>query len=75
MRDMPLEDRREILAEMIAEGQRIQFSEALAGGAKEIFHLIDKAGLEGMVSKQGQQIPKRQHDGLAKEQGFRCRRI
>ncbi|TGQ89196.1 ATP-dependent DNA ligase [Mesorhizobium sp. M8A.F.Ca.ET.208.01.1.1] len=51
IRDMPLEDRREILAEMIPDGQRIQFSQALAGEASAIFHLIDQAGMEGMVSK------------------------
>ncbi|MER8806005.1 ATP-dependent DNA ligase [Mesorhizobium australicum] len=51
LRDMPLEDRREILAEMIPEGQRIQFSQALPGEASAIFHLIDQAGMEGMVSK------------------------
>ncbi|MEI9409321.1 ATP-dependent DNA ligase [Mesorhizobium salmacidum] len=48
LRDMPLEDRREILSEMIPEGQRIQFSQALPGEASAIFHLIDQAG---MVSK------------------------
>ncbi|WP_095082010.1 RNA ligase family protein [Mesorhizobium sophorae] len=51
LRDIPLEDRREILAEMIPEGGRIQFSQALPGDAKAIFHLVDPAGLEGMVSK------------------------
>ncbi|TPK04582.1 ATP-dependent DNA ligase, partial [Mesorhizobium sp. B2-5-9] len=51
LRDMPLEDRREILAELIPEGQRIQFSQALPGEASAIFHLIDQAGMEGMVSK------------------------
>ncbi|RWC91629.1 MAG: ATP-dependent DNA ligase [Mesorhizobium sp.] len=51
IRDMPLEDRREILAEMIPEGQHIQFSQALPGEASAIFHLIDQAGMEGMVSK------------------------
>ncbi|CAN7499239.1 ATP-dependent DNA ligase [Mesorhizobium caraganae] len=51
LRDMPLEDRREILAEMIPEGGRIQFSQALPGEAKAIFHLVDLAGLEGLVSK------------------------
>ncbi|MBZ9709468.1 ATP-dependent DNA ligase [Mesorhizobium sp. ESP7-2] len=51
LRDMPLEDRREILAEMIPEGRRIQFSQALPGEASAIFHLIDLAGMEGMVSK------------------------
>ncbi|RVC78599.1 ATP-dependent DNA ligase [Mesorhizobium sp. M4A.F.Ca.ET.022.05.2.1] len=51
LRDIPLEDRREILAEMIPSGGRIQFSQALPGDAKSIFHLIEQAGLEGMVSK------------------------
>lgn len=51
LRDMPLEDRREILPEMIPDGGRIQFSQALPGDAKAIFHLVDNAGLEGMVSK------------------------
>lgn len=30
---------------------RIQFSESLPGHADAIYHLLDKAGLEGMVSK------------------------
>jgi ATP-dependent DNA ligase len=51
LRDMPLEDRRQILVGMIPTGGRIQFSQALQGDAKSIFHLIDQAGLEGMVSK------------------------
>ncbi|MER8574573.1 ATP-dependent DNA ligase [Mesorhizobium sp. M1409] len=51
LRDMPLEDRREILAALIPNGQRLQFSQALPGDAKAVFHLIDQAGLEGMVSK------------------------
>lgn len=51
LRDMPLIDRHDILEALIPEGQRIQFSQALPGDAKSIFHLIDQAGLEGMVSK------------------------
>ena len=51
LRDMPLEDRREILAEMIPDSGRIQFSQALPGTGAAVFHLVDKAGLEGMVSK------------------------
>nr|WP_292450173.1 hypothetical protein [Mesorhizobium sp.] len=51
LRDMQLEDRREILQVMIPAGGRIQFSQALPGDAKAIFELVDKAGLEGMVSK------------------------
>ncbi|MGX9415658.1 ATP-dependent DNA ligase, partial [Mesorhizobium sp. 14Arga] len=49
--DMALEERREILASMIQPGGRIQFSEPLPGEAKAIFHLLDRGGLEGMVSK------------------------
>jgi len=51
LRDMALEDRREILASMIEPGGRIQFSEPLPGEAKAIFHLLEQSGLEGMVSK------------------------
>ncbi|WP_245340631.1 hypothetical protein [Mesorhizobium sp. WSM4313] len=51
LRDMPLEDRREILHEMIPAGGRIQFSEVLPGTGAAVYHLVDKAGLEGMVSK------------------------
>lgn len=56
LRDMPLEDRCEILAALIPDGQRIQFSQALPGDAKAIFHLVDEAGLEGMVSKRKDRI-------------------
>ena len=51
LRDMACEERRDILASMIEPGARIQFSEPLPGDAASIFHLIDQAGLEGMVSK------------------------
>ncbi|TGV61840.1 ATP-dependent DNA ligase [bacterium M00.F.Ca.ET.141.01.1.1] len=51
LRNMALEERREILAGMIESGRHIQFSEPLPGDAKAIFHLVDQAGLEGMVSK------------------------
>ena len=51
LRDMPLEDRRQILAALIPDCGRIQFSQALPANAKAIFHLVDQAGLEGMVSK------------------------
>ncbi|CAN7707712.1 hypothetical protein LJR234_006077 [Mesorhizobium amorphae] len=36
---------------MTSTGGRIQFSQALQGEAKAIFHLVDQAGLEGIVSK------------------------
>ena len=51
LREMALEERREILVSMIEPGGRIQFSEPLPGEAKAIFHLLDQTGLEGMVSK------------------------
>ncbi|BAV50981.1 DNA ligase-like protein [Mesorhizobium loti] len=51
LRDMPLDDRREILAAMVPGGQRIQFSEALPGNGAAVFHLVEQAGLEGVVSK------------------------
>ncbi|RRH89554.1 ATP-dependent DNA ligase [Mesorhizobium tamadayense] len=49
--DMPLEDRREVLHAIIPEGERIQFSEALPGTSSAVFHLVEQAGLEGVVSK------------------------
>ncbi|RWC29973.1 MAG: ATP-dependent DNA ligase [Mesorhizobium sp.] len=51
LRDMALDERREILAGMVEPGGRIQFSEPLPGDAQAIYHLLDQAGLEGMVSK------------------------
>lgn len=51
LREMALEERREILAALIPPDIRIQFSQALPGEANAIFHLVDQAGLEGMVSK------------------------
>jgi ATP-dependent DNA ligase len=51
LRDVALEDRREILASMIEPGGPIQSSEPLPGDAKAIFHLLEQSGLEGMVSK------------------------
>jgi bifunctional non-homologous end joining protein LigD len=51
LRDMDLEDRREILGGIIEPDSHIQFSQALQGDAIAIFELVDKAGIEGMVSK------------------------
>ncbi|MFB9981548.1 hypothetical protein ACFSQQ_27775 [Mesorhizobium kowhaii] len=56
MAGLPLVDRRDILQATIPAGARIQFSEALPGDAKAIFHLIDQAGLEGMVSKRNDSV-------------------
>ncbi|PBB23941.1 MULTISPECIES: ATP-dependent DNA ligase [unclassified Mesorhizobium] len=51
LRDMPVEDRREILQALIPTGGRIQFSEAMPGTGDAVYHLVDQTGLEGMVSK------------------------
>lgn len=51
LRDMALEDRREVLQAMIPAGEQIQFSEALPGTGSAVFHLVEQAGLEGVVSK------------------------
>lgn len=51
VRDMPLKDRREILAALIPTGGRIQFSEALPGTGDAVYHLACEANLEGIVSK------------------------
>ncbi|MER8440561.1 ATP-dependent DNA ligase [Mesorhizobium sp. M1312] len=51
LRDMALQERRDILAGIIQPDIRIQFSQALPGDAKAIYQLVDQAGLEGMVSK------------------------
>ncbi|MER8595807.1 MULTISPECIES: hypothetical protein [unclassified Mesorhizobium] len=71
---MALEDRREILAEMIPDGGRIQFSQALPGEAKAIFPPDRPGGARRHgVEAQGQQIPERQFDGLAQDQGLQHR--
>ncbi len=51
LRPMAVEERRHLLKDLIQPGGRIQFSEELEGDAKDIFRRIDRAGLEGMVSK------------------------
>ncbi|AZO05606.1 ATP-dependent DNA ligase [Mesorhizobium sp. M2A.F.Ca.ET.043.02.1.1] len=51
LRDMPLQDRREILQALIPAGGHIQFSEALPGAGGAVYHLACEAGLEGIVSK------------------------
>jgi bifunctional non-homologous end joining protein LigD len=51
LRDMALEDRREILEGIIEPGEHIQLSQALPGDAKAISELIDQADIQGMVSK------------------------
>lgn len=51
LRNMPLEDRRDILQGMIEAGGRIQFSEAMPGTGDAVYYLADQTGQEGIVSK------------------------
>ena len=52
LRKLPLVERRERLARLIADsGPQIQFSEALPGTCQQVFEVADKAGLEGVVCK------------------------
>ncbi|RWH73410.1 RNA ligase family protein [Mesorhizobium sp.] len=51
LRDMPLQDRREVLQALIPAGGHIQFSEALPGTGDAVYHLACEANLEGIVSK------------------------
>ncbi|MER8870549.1 hypothetical protein [Mesorhizobium sp. M0814] len=46
LRDMAVEERREMLAGVIPPEIRIQFSQALPGEANAIYHVVDQAGLE-----------------------------
>jgi ATP dependent DNA ligase domain len=76
LRDMALEERREILDSTIPADIRIQFSQALPGEAKAIYHLVDQPGLEGVVSKpQGQQTSQGSVDELAEGEMPRRRRV
>ena len=54
MRKLPLVVRRERLERLVqtADGGRIQFSEALPGTPQQVFDVVDRAGLEGVVCKQ-----------------------
>ena len=54
MRKLPLVVRRERLERLgqTADGGRIQFSEALPGTPHQVFNVVDRAGLEGVVCKQ-----------------------
>jgi bifunctional non-homologous end joining protein LigD len=51
---LPLVVRRERLERLVktAEGGRIQCSEALPGTPQQVFDVVDRAGLEGVVCKQ-----------------------
>ena len=54
LRKLPLVMRRERLQRLVktADGGRIQFSEALPGTPRQVFDVVDRAGLEGVVCKQ-----------------------
>jgi DNA ligase D-like protein (predicted ligase) len=52
LRRRPLEERRQLLQDLIGPGDApICFSEAFDGDAEAVFAAIDRLGLEGMVSK------------------------
>lgn len=51
LRNMPVEDRRDILQALIPAVGRIQVSKAMPGTGAAVYHLVDRAGLEGIVSK------------------------
>ncbi|WP_318012847.1 MULTISPECIES: RNA ligase family protein [unclassified Mesorhizobium] len=72
LRSMPVEDRRQMLQGVIPEGGRIQFSEAMPGTGDAVFHLVDKANLEGVVSKRkGKRLPQRADQSVAQDQVLR----
>ena len=54
LRKLPLVVRRERLERLVqtADGGRVQFSEALPGTPRQVFGVVDRAGLEGVVCKQ-----------------------
>ncbi|RWB05455.1 MAG: ATP-dependent DNA ligase [Mesorhizobium sp.] len=56
LRNMPLEDRRDILEGTIEAGGRIQFSEAMPGTGDAVYYLADQTGQEGIVSKRRDSI-------------------
>lgn len=52
LRFRPLVERRELLEDLIGKGgDRIQFSQTMPGTGAQIFHVVESAGLEGIVSK------------------------
>jgi hypothetical protein len=69
LREMPVEDRREILQEMIPAGGRIQVSEALPGTGAAVYRLVDQA--RDGVEAQGQCPPQRTDDELAQDHVLR----
>ncbi|KRB30995.1 hypothetical protein ASD99_21515 [Mesorhizobium sp. Root695] len=75
LRDRPLEDRRQVLAELIPATQCIQFRQALPRESTAIFHPIDKS-LEGMVwERKDGKYRNGNRIALSEDHGFRCRRI
>lgn len=48
LRDLAVEERREILHGLIPAGSRIQSSEEILGDGDAVFYLVDKAGIEGI---------------------------
>ena len=54
LQQLPLVVRRERLQQLVetADGGRIQFSEARPGAPRQVFDVVDRAGLERVVRKQ-----------------------
>ncbi|WP_435053519.1 DNA ligase [Mesorhizobium australicum] len=72
LRDMVLEERREVLASMIEPGGRIQFSESLPGPAKAILHACRPSRPRGYgVQAARQQISQRPFRKLAESGSIR----
>ena len=53
LRALPIEERRAELRRLIPRSpkSRLQFSEAIAGGGRDVFACAESMGLEGIVSK------------------------
>ena len=51
LRNLPIEDRRHVLENLILPNGKIQFSEALTGSPDFLFAAAEEAGLEGIVCK------------------------
>lgn len=51
LRDLAVEERREILHGLIPAGSRIQSSEEILGDGDAVFYLVDKAGIRRNFSK------------------------
>ena len=51
VRDLPLEERKDILESLIVERHRVIYSKHVIGDGKKLFALAEKRGLEGIMAK------------------------